>query len=759
MTRWLDPEPITPPPELVQAAHGSELVARTLFRRGLCIAETARAFLDPALYTPAPPTDLPDLEAGAARLRQAIDRQESILVWGDLDADGQTATALLVEGLHGLGAQVDYYVPTRDQGHGIHEPTLSHWIEQGARLVLTCDTGVTAHSAVDLAHSLGAEVIITDHHIPEATLPPALAVINPHRLPADHPLATLSGVGVAHQLIRALDPPTADLSLDLVALGMIADVAALTGDTRYLVQRGLDALRVTPRPGLQALYRAADLDPAGLSEEHVGFVLGPRLNSLGRLADPSQGVELLLTQDPDRAHEWALELERLNARRQLVTTQITQAALNLLRNEPKLVSDYQALVLSHATWPGGVIGIVAGRLAERYGKPAVLIAAPEGRVARGSGRSIPGVDLVAALKRCAHLLEGFGGHAAAAGFSIQAERIPELRDALSRAVAAQVEALPEPIRAIDEYVTLPDLTLDLVAQISRLAPFGAGNPPLTLAVRNLRLVSEAIIGNTGEHRRVVVEDAQDASQTVFWWQGAGEPLPDGPFDLAVTARASNYRGVPEIQIEWVEAREHERPALELAATPRYEIRDCRTDGNPRAELDRLRVSLPEIQVWAEGQDADLGRPRSELRPGASLAIWTLPPGPEELRQVLDRVQPAQVFLFAAQPELGAWADLMNQVLGMAKHALSKNGGRFDLERAAGRTGHRVGTVQAALEALAAQGALRIDEREPAFWQISPGTGTGDRRFEFWLNRVKELLEETAAYRAFAARADAQALLA
>lgn len=759
MTRWLDPEPVDPSPELVQAAHGSELVARALFRRGIRTPQAARAFLDPAQYSPAPPADLPDLTLGAARLQQAIDRQEPILVWGDLDADGQTATALLVEGLRALGGRVDYHVPTREQGHGLHEPTLARWLDRGARLVLTCDTGIAAHRAVELANRRGADVIVTDHHIPEPTLPPAQAVINPHRLPDGHPLATLSGVGVAYQLVRALDPSTADRALDLVALGMIADVVALTGDTRYLVQRGLGALCATQRPGLRALYQVADLAPSGLSEEHVGFVLGPRLNALGRLSDPAFGVELLLTPDPARAHELALDLESLNARRQLVTTQVTQAALNLLRSQPTLTSDYQALVLSHPTWPGGVIGIVAGRLAERYGKPAVLIAAPEGQVARGSGRSIPGVDLVAALQRCAHLLEGFGGHAAAAGFSIQPDRIPELRDALSRAVAAQVQDLPEPTRALDEYVTLPDLTLDLVEQISRLAPFGAGNPPLLLAVPHLHLVSEAIIGATGEHRRIVVEDSQDRSQTVFWWQGASEPLPEGPFDLAVTVRASNYRGMPEVQIEWVEAREHEQPIVELPALAPYEVHDHRRAPDPRVELDRLRASVPEVQVWAEGDDAPLGRPRGELGPGADLAIWTLPPGPDELHQVLDRVQPQRVYLFAAPPQPDQWVDLLNRVLGMAKYAIRRNHGQFDLQRASGRTAHRVPTVQAALEALAAQGALRIDQREAPIWTLGPGTGSRERSLDFWLNRVRELTEETAAYRAFATRADAQALLA
>jgi len=231
-------------------------------------------------HTPAPPTDLPHLERAVERLQRAVQAAERILIWGDFDADGQTSTALLLETLRALGAEVTFYVPGRNEGHGVHPQRLQTLIAEGAQLILTCDTGVTAHAAIERAHRLGAEVIITDHHVPDDTLPPAVAVIDPHLLPAgEHPLQALTGVGVAYQLARALDPEIAERSLDLVALGTVADVGTLSGDNRYLVQRGLEALRRTERLGLQAIYQAADLHPEGLTEEHIGFVLGPRLNA------------------------------------------------------------------------------------------------------------------------------------------------------------------------------------------------------------------------------------------------------------------------------------------------------------------------------------------------------------------------------------------------------------------------------------------------------------------------------------------------
>jgi len=730
--------------------------------------EAAHAFLDPAAYVPALATDLPDMEPAVGRLRQAIRDGERIAVWGDLDADGQTATALLVEVLRALGADITFHVPSRQDGHGVHKPGIDRLVSAGVRLIVTCDTGVTAHAAVAHANARGAEVIITDHHVPGDPgqgdgLPPALAVINPHRLPPGHPLGSLPGVGVAYELARALDPAAADRALDLVALGTVADVATLTGDVRYLVQRGLEALRHTERSGLRAVYEAAELDPEGLSEEHIGFVLAPRLNALGRLADAAGGVELLLTSDPIRARTLATEMEGLNAQRQWLTKQIADAALAQIEREPSLLSDYHALVLSHPTWPAGIVGIVAGRLAERFGKPAVLIAAPDGELGRGSGRSVSGVDLIAALTDCAHLLRNYGGHAAAAGFGIEPERIPELRAALSRAVAARFKTLTEPSLTIDAYVDLPDLTLDLVAQTNRLAPFGPGNPPLVLAVRDLRVLSDVTIGRTAEHRRITVEDGDDRTQTVFWWQSADRPLPQGRFDLALTLRASDFRGVPEVQVEWLDTREQEPAAIEVAAVPAIQIRDYRATDNPEAVLKSL-VAGGDLQVWAE-VDLPAGvetHTRRQLTPGRRLAIWTLPPGPRELRAALAQVGAGELILFARDPGMDEVSAFLNRLAGLVKFVLKVRGGDLDLEAAAAATAQRVSTVQAGLDLLVAQGQVVIVEQADGCCRLALGTGHLDRRDAqrtgLARTRLDALLAETGAYRSYVLSAPVEAVV-
>ncbi len=535
---WIEPSPVQVSESLREAVGGHPLVADTLARRGLTTVEAARAFLDPDQYRPAPPTDLPGAVEAAERLERAIRRGELICVWGDFDVDGLTSTATLLSTLQDLGAAVRYHIPTRQEGgHGVHLPALRRLIGEGVQLVLTCDTGVTAHEPVAYAQAQGVDVVITDHHDLPPDLPAAYAVVNPKMLPADHPLRELPGVGVAYKLAellyeRASRAAEVEQYLDLLALGIVADVATLAGDVRYLLQRGLERLRRAERLGLRVMMESADVRPDWLTEEHIGFELAPRLNALGRLADANVGVEFLSTADLARARMLAAELEGLNAQRKLLCDQVTQAAESQLERDATLL-EQAALVLSHPSWPAGVVGIVAGRLAERYHKPTILIATPDGELGRGSARSVEGCDIHAAIAAQGEMLERFGGHPMAAGLSIQSERIPQFRRALSRTVRQMCADLGRrPALHIDGYLPLSDLSLDLVAQIERLAPFGPGNPPLTLASRGVTLTSHTAVGRSGEHLRLTVENAEGTSQTVLWWQGAGRGLPEGRFDLA-----------------------------------------------------------------------------------------------------------------------------------------------------------------------------------------------------------------------------------
>jgi single-stranded-DNA-specific exonuclease len=758
--KWLEPQAVDVPAELQAAVGGNPLAAQALVRRGITTPRAARAFLDPAYYTPASPLELPDMALAVERLQAAIARAERILVWGDFDTDGLTATALLVEALRGLGAIVDWYIPDRrTESHGVHWRSLQPFLGRGARVLLTCDTGVSAHETLGLARHAGLDVVVTDHHQLPATLPTAHAIVNPNRLPSEHPLHDLSGVGVAFKLGEALS--AAERGLDLAALGMIADLAPLRGEVRPLVQRGLAALRRPARAGLQALLEVAELDATELDEEDVSFQLAPRLNALGRLADASAGVELLLTTDLARARAIAADMEALNVRRQFLSRQVTAAAQGLLERDRTLLSR-PVLVLSHPDWPGGLLGIAAGRLTERYERPVVLIATPPGERARGSARSVPGVDIYAALAAHSELLTSFGGHAMAAGFAIPPDRIPDLRHGLALAVAAQVGAvLPERELPIEGYFSLPELGLELFDELARLAPFGPGNPPLTLATPRLQLAGSRTIGRTGEHRRLELQDEDGHTMTVLWWQSADLPLPEGHFDLAYVLRARDDRGSRVLELQWIDARGMERRPLEVVApTAAAQVADYRAVPEPLPAL-RALWETPPMQLWAEVvvPPGFPSRDRQGLEPGPALVLWTLPPGPRVWQEALRRVSPQQVYLFAADPGLDTLDAFLRRLAGLVKHALSAHNGRLEWESLAAAMGHRIETVQVGVRWLTAHGTVSLVEQEEGA-VIVEGGGTEDTAAEAAAHdTLAGLLRETAAYRAYFRRAEARGLVA
>ena len=754
--KWLEPQSVHVPQELQAAVGGRPLVAQALVRRGLLTPQAALAFLDPAHYRPTSPLEFPDMARTVARLQNAISRGERILVWGDFDVDGLTATAVLVEALRELGAQVEWYIPDRlTESHGIHWRSLQPFLGRGVRVLLTCDTGVSAHDEVALARNAGLDVLITDHHDLPTTLPEAHAIVNPNRLPREHPLRYLSGAGVAYKLAEALG--VSDRGLDLVAMGLVADVVPQSGEVRYLLQCGLKALRRVGRVGLQALLEVSDVSPASLDETVISYALAPRLNALGRLAHASAGVELFLTDDLVQARTIAAEMEALNVRRQFLSRQVTAAAQAQVERDPSLASS-PVLVLAHPQWPGGVLGIAAGRLRERYFKPVVLIAAPPGEVARGSARSVPGVDIRAALAAHIGLLGSFGGHPMAAGFSIAADRIPELRRALSQTVAEWVgEAPRERELPVEAYFSFPDLGLELADELSRLAPFGPGNPPLCLATRSLRIAEHRTIGRTGEHRRLVLQDEEGHVQQALWWQSADLAVPDGLIDLAYTLRSNEFRGERFLQMEWVDARWVERPTVELAVPAvQAEVADYRTLANPLPALQALWREN-EVQVWAEAV-APPGFPtrnRDELQPGRGLVVWTTPPGRPVWEGALGAAQPAQVYLFAVDPEVDALEAFLRRLAGLVKHALSAYDGRLEWDAVATAMAHQAKTVQAGVRWLMARGQVSLVSEDDHAIVVEGGGHSDESTKQVAQRELQELLRETAAYRTYFREADAR----
>jgi len=761
---WLFPDAIPLPPGLLEVCGGDVRLADLLRRRGVSDADAARAFLNPLAYSPSPPDDLPDMDEAVARLMRALHQGERICVWGDFDVDGQTSTALLVSLLRSLNADVCHHIPIRAiESHGMTIPALRQEIEAGAQLILTCDTGISAHEAVEFAGSLGVDVIITDHHDLPVELPPAAAILNPKRLPGMHPLHQLPGVGCAYKLAEAMLAATGDSDqagayLDLVALGIVADVAVLSGDVRYLLQVGLEALRTTHREGLLALFRLVRLTPETLNEGDIGFSIAPRLNALGRLEDANVAVEFLTTKDPARAHQLASHLDALNAKRRMLVDHVTAAAEERLNRNPDLL-DEGALVLEAAGWPGGVIGIVASKLVEQYHMPVILLSVGKDGLARGSARSIDGVDISAAIASQAGLLMSYGGHPMAAGLSLAVEKIPVFRKRLGQVVSVARAELPlVPPLQVDGVLPWSSLSMDLAGRISRLAPFGAGNPVPVFVSENVHVVEQRTLGQDGRHLKLSFSDEAGNVHDVLWWNSAGEIVPQDAIDVAYTLQLHTFRGEPQIQLEWVDARVHDLKPAELSPSKTFELVDLRLSTAPQIEVARYREAGAE--VWAEGEHRTdgIGKGRHELKNAETLVIWTSPPGPDALADVLQRLVPKRVVLVGQPPQAQSMEAFLTRLAGAIKRVLSSRDGRIALEHLAAVCATTEGLVELGLRWQEAKGFISFTIGGGGQVILQAGVGQPREEIETLEAALRTHLREMRAYRNYVRRAPADRLI-
>jgi len=749
--RWIQSESVSIPNDFRAAIGGHPLVAETLFRRGFQDIQSAHAFLDPDAYLPCSPDELPDSHIAFSLLSDAIRNHQRILVWGDFDVDGQTATTVLVQGLRRLGGQVSFHIPIRAQeSHGISHKVLQAHLDKGIDFLITCDTGVSEHENIKYARQTGIPVIITDHHSLGETLPPANAIVNPQRLPGDHPLRTLPGVGVAYKLIEGLfrhmhirfNP---EHYLDLVALGIVADVAEQQADTRYLLQKGLITLRTTKRIGLETLYRNANLNPLNIDEEHIGFQIAPRLNAVGRLADANPMVEFLTTQDSGRARVLAAQIEAMNVKRRFETRQVEKAAESQLEASPN-DRHAPAIVLHHPNWPGGVVGIVASRLVERYHKPAILLTGED--PIHGSARSIEGINITEVIVSQTELLTSFGGHPMAAGLSFSAANFPAFkRNFLSVMAERKKEVAIIPEIKIDQVITLDEINLDLVNQIQRLAPFGSGNPRLTFLIKDLNLVSTTNVGGQGEHRQVIISDTDEHQQKFIWWKGGDEPLPEAQFDLACSLSRSDYRGVSQVSAVWMDYQlsEHGQKTI---AQQHYEVVDYRDANNPLVKLEQHLRDHPNTLVWAE-----VNEPRSipssrrhALETVENLVIWTTPPSQTVLGAALRKTKPQTVVVFGEDPHLHTIRALLERLSGLAKYAYANKSGRFSVEELADACASEEETVRVGLRLLEAMGKLQIDEASDIVTIDIVNKEPDPKAIEIYKTALQNMLDESQAYR-------------
>lgn len=530
------------------------LVARLLVLRGVGEPEAAHAFLHPAFSQLHDPYGMAGMKAAVERLRRAIAQGEKILIYGDYDVDGTMAVVVLLTTLRKLGAQVATHIPDRLQdGYGMRVPVIEEAARQGCQVVISVDTGIREHEVVGRARELGLDCIVTDHHLPDGRLPPACAILNPHRPDCAYPEKNLSGVGVAFKLAQALlgeqlSERLLRSYLKIVAIGTIADVVPLLGENRVIAHFGLAGLQHPAQAGLGALLAVAGLGGGPVSAGDVAFRVAPRLNAAGRMENARDVIELFTSSDPQRTSQIADRLDQLNSERQRVEDEILREIVERLQRHPEEAQRF-TLVLAGEGWHRGVIGIVAQRVVERYHRPALVVGVEDGQGV-GSGRSIPGLHLFEALDSIRDVFERFGGHAQAAGFTLPATCVPELAARFETYARSKLTAEDlEPALRVDAEVSLKELDWDLYRALERLGPFGCGNPTPVLAARGLSLLAPPRILREKHLKLKVVQGAKSFDALAWRWADRGLALAPGQeVDLAFTLDQNVYQDIAALQL-------------------------------------------------------------------------------------------------------------------------------------------------------------------------------------------------------------------
>ncbi|BBA92876.1 single-stranded-DNA-specific exonuclease RecJ [Streptococcus ruminantium] len=528
------------------------VAAKLLYDRGIHTSEDLHTFLHPSLDDLHDPYLLHDMDKAVDRIRRAIEDYEQILIYGDYDADGMTATSILKEVLEELGAEVQVYLPNRfTDGYGPNLSVYKYFIEQqGVSLIVTVDNGVAGHEAIAYAQEKGVDVVVTDHHSLQETLPNAYAIIHPEHPDGSYPFKQLAGCGVAFKLACALlETVHADL-LDLVAIGTIADMVSLTDENRVMVKYGLSLLRQTERVGLQELIKIAGIDVASLDEETVGFQLAPRLNALGRLDDPNPAVELLTGFDEEQAYEIALLIDSKNTERKDVVQAIYDEARTMIR------SDRPVQVLAREGWNPGVLGIVAGRLLEELQQPVIVLSI-EADKAKGSARSTEAIDIFQALKDHQDLFIAFGGHAGAAGMTLEVDKLGVLSETLATYI--RENNLDQPSRSplvLDEELDLEELTMETLKSFGKLAPYGMDNKKPVFYLKDFQVESARTMGQNNAHLKLRVTKGTATFDVVAFGRGnlALEFSQAKQLELAVTLSVNQWNGNTSLQLMLVDAR-------------------------------------------------------------------------------------------------------------------------------------------------------------------------------------------------------------
>jgi single-stranded-DNA-specific exonuclease len=755
----------------LQSHFGDSLIlAQQLANRGLLQKDEFNAFLDPKNYRQSSPFDFDDMQTCVNRIHQAIKKNELIGIWGDFDVDGQTSTAILVDGLRCFGARTCFHIPIRaTESHGMDLAGFTSFLSRNKPgLIITCDTGISDHESIAYAREMGIDVIITDHHQLSPQTPPAFGIINPHLLPENHPLSFLAGVGVAFQLLRALDetfPDRAEINsyYDLVALGTVADLAEQKSENRFYTQMGLEQMNHNLRPALQSILQVSSSRDKTFTEITIGFTIAPRLNAAGRLSDANPNVEFLLAPDKASCLEIANTLEQLNAERKLSVQNVLYSAHEMIEKSPEIARQ-PVILLKNPRWEAGVLGIAAGKLTEIFNRPAILLREDDG-ILSGSARSVQGIDITAAIAKHNALLMNYGGHAMAGGLRISENNFISFSRGLRATVSRMIGKMEQPVLKIDHFIPFAFIKEKLSDELGFLAPFGPGNPQPIFASRNLKVQQFRKFGSNDQYAKLILQDINGDTQEVTCWEAIQEWKRDEQIDLAYKIVPNDFQANGKIALEYVDA----RPALLSAGTQpdliksQIKLTDFRFIQNPLQRLSEIKAQFPDLQIWFEGihkpREINGLRSRCDLSPSSSLAILTAPADIHLLAELISKTTPQDLILFDIYQPLLDLQSLLLQVGKLIKHYLNQESIIVSLDQFAARLNMPIKAIHLGIEWFQFHGDIQIIDATAEIVHIERKKAPADHsKLTSIQQNLNIILKEQSAFKDYYRRVDPQLLL-
>ena len=766
---WINPKPLNINRTISSVFDTSFILSRELTKKGLRTTAACKAYLDPGAYRQTSPFSFPEMKLTVRRIIGAINKGETIGVWGDFDVDGQTSTSILLEGLTQMGAKIIFHIPIRaTESHGIQIDAFKSFLKLGPTLILTCDTGISDHASIEYAQSIGVDVIITDHHVLPESLPRAYAIINPHQLPTNHPLSYLAGVGAAFQVIRALNSTgkfgfDVEGLYDLVALGTIADLAVLKSENRFYAQMGLKQMNQNLRPALKSLLAVSKNKNSLITENTIGFNLAPRLNAAGRLSDANENVKFLLSTDEEYCLNFAKDLEQLNHMRKLSVNAVLQSAQDMIKQDPSLITSNEfAIILQRKGWERGVLGLAAGNLAELYKRPVILLNI-DCKKASGSARSINGVDIIAAIRENEEYLIRYGGHPMAAGLSLPTEKLADFSFNLKKSVQNQVSKIPCDKKInIDHFLSFSNIGSSILNELAQLAPFGQGNPPPVFASRNLEIIRIKPFGSTKKHIQITLRDRDGNTQQVTKWNSEFQSIPLDRVDIAYHIQPDEYRGKNTVFLEYINHRESIPNSTQLdALTFQVEFEDHRHDTDELRSLEKIIKRSDNIQIWFEGLKKPQSietKDRTQLQKKEELIILTAPPSYKTLNKLLETTQAKKVYFFGLRLNPDGTNSFLTNLGGLIKYCLNNKITSISIDSFAAQLCHTEKIIVLGLSWFNANGNINTSYNLKGYVNINIASNLPKTELSIIEQKIDNSLKETSAFRSYYLRVDPGNLL-